>query len=73
MEVNAPLGTEVKLEVTSHEVNTDPDEEDAVVAAIKADDLLHRTISNYLLRDIVRATIRVLDRHRAGCMRADPE
>jgi hypothetical protein len=74
MEVNAPLETEVALEVvTSHEVNRTRDEEDAVVASIKANDLLHRTISNYLLRDIVRATIRVLDHHRAGRMRADPE
>ena len=41
------------------------DEVDAVMRAIKANDLLHRDISDYLLRDIVRATIQVLDGYRA--------
>ncbi len=48
------------------------DEVDAVVATIKANDLLHRDISDYLLRDIVRATIQVLDGYRAERLGSDP-
>jgi len=48
------------------------DEVDAVVATIKANDLLHRDISDYLLRDIVRATIKVLGDHRAERLGSDP-
>ncbi len=48
------------------------DEVGAVVTAIKANDLIHRDISNYLLRDIVKATIKVLDDHRAEHPGSDP-
>jgi len=48
------------------------DEVGAVVTAIKANDLIHRNISDYLLRDIVRATIKVLDDHRAEHLDPDP-
>jgi pseudouridine-5'-phosphate glycosidase len=47
-------------------------EVDAVVRAIKANELIHRDISDYLLRDIVKATIQVLDGYRAEGTDADP-
>ncbi len=37
----------------------------AVIAAIKAEDVLYRDVSDYLLRTIVTASIRALDEHRA--------
>ena len=72
MELYAPSGIQIALEVASVEVNRTQDEENAVVAAIKAGDLLHRTISDYLLRDIVKATIKVLSERQAERMGADP-
>jgi len=62
----------VAVDATRHEANQTRSEEDVVVATIKADDLIHRDISDYLLRDIVRATIKVLDDHRAERLGSDP-
>ena len=72
MKSYAPSEIQIALEVAFLEVSRTQDEENAVVAAIKAGDLLHRTISDYLLRDIVKATIKVLNERHAERMGADP-
>ena len=62
----------VAVDTTPHEANQTRSEEDVVVTTIKTNELIHRDISDYLLRDIVKATIKVLDDYRAERAGSDP-